>query len=46
MKFENVKEFQKFASTSKRPMNIPSNPYEVYRKTKEWKGWNDFLGKE
>ena len=46
MKFKNVKEFQDFSKTKDRPDKFPSNPYEVYRRTGEWKGWPDFLGKE
>ncbi len=26
--------------------NIPSNPMVVYKRTGEWQGWSDFLGKE
>jgi superfamily II DNA or RNA helicase len=45
MNFKSVKEFQAFSKTNKRPKNIPSGPYTVYKKTGEWKGWADFLGK-
>ena len=37
------KEWQKYSSSGKRPDNIPSNPYEVY-KNKGWRGMKDFLG--
>ena len=46
MKFTNVKEFQAYSKKSTRPELMPTNPYAVYRRTGEWKGWADFLGKE
>jgi hypothetical protein len=46
MRFKTVKEYQAFSKTEKRPNNIPSDPYAVYRRTNEWNGWADFLGKE
>ena len=46
MKFINVKEFQAWSKKSTRPELMPTNPYAVYRRTGEWKGWPDFLGKE
>ena len=46
MKFTNVKEFQDYSKKSTRPELMPTNPYEVYRRIGEWKGWPDFLGKE
>ena len=46
LNFNNVKEFQLYSRSDKRPSNIPSNPYDTYRASGEWKGWPDFLGKE
>ena len=46
MKFRNVKEYQKFSKSKKRPNKLPSNPYEIYKASGDWLGWNDFLGKE
>jgi hypothetical protein len=46
MKVKSVKEYQTFSKTNKRPKNIPGDPCAVYKKTGEWKGWADFLGKE
>jgi hypothetical protein len=40
---KNTKEWNLYRK-SKRPLNIPSNPNINYKN--EWKGWNDFLGKE
>jgi hypothetical protein len=34
-------EFQKWARSGKRPIDIPFQPDRTY---KEWKGWRDFLG--
>jgi len=31
-------------SKTKRPLNIPGHPDNIYKK--EWKGWDDFLGKK
>ena len=28
------------------PLDIPSQPDRVFKKTNEWKGWADFLGEE
>ena len=46
LNFQKVKEFQLYSKSDKRPSNIPSNPYDTYRASDEWKGWPDFLGKE
>ena len=46
LNFNNVKQFQLYSRSDKRPSNIPSNPYDTYRASGEWKGWDDFLGKE
>ena len=46
LKLNSAREFQTFSCSAKRPENIPSNPYDVYRKTGEWRGWPDFLGKK
>jgi hypothetical protein len=42
LKISSQSKWWKYAS-SKRPPNIPSTPYEIY---KEWKGWCDWLGHE
>jgi hypothetical protein len=44
-KFKNQSEWFKFRKSGKKPKNIPSDPYGVY-KNKGWKGWADFIGKE
>ena len=36
--------WDKFAKSDKKPEDIPSNPEEVYKKTREWISWGDFLG--
>jgi len=42
LNLENVKEWQQYSSSEKRPKDIPGIPANVYRN--EWKGWGDFLG--
>jgi len=36
-------EFQAYSSSGKRPADIPSNPWDVY-KDQGWVGWGDWLG--
>ena len=43
LKFKSTKEWQNYRMSGKRPNDIPSNPYQVY-KNNGWKGWADFLG--
>ena len=43
LKIFSDKTFRMWAKTSKRPKDIPANPERTYKKTKEWKGWGDFL---
>ncbi|MDA8872824.1 DEAD/DEAH box helicase family protein [Alphaproteobacteria bacterium] len=42
-RFKNVKDWNAFASSNKRPDDIPYSPDAVYR-DKGWSGWADFLG--
>ncbi|MDA8910453.1 DEAD/DEAH box helicase family protein [Crocinitomicaceae bacterium] len=43
LKISTHKSWQEYSKTN-RPDNIPSNPNRFYKN--EWKGWDDFLGKE
>ena len=43
LKFNNVKEWIKWAKTKERPKNVPSSPNIKY-KNKGWISWSDFLG--
>jgi len=40
--FIGIKEWNIFSKTSKRPIDIPADPYTAYKK--EWISWRDFLG--
>ena len=42
LNLKNVDEWASYWKTHKRPNDIPSGPFQVYKK--DWKGWNDFLG--
>lgn len=42
LKLKSVNEWAPYWKTHKRPNDIPSGPFQVYKK--DWKGWNDFLG--
>jgi hypothetical protein len=43
-KIKSETEWRRFAKSSKRPIDIPSNPSSVFKKM--WKGWNYWLGTE
>ena len=43
LKLKNWHEWVQYAQSSKKPVDIPSNPLHNYR-NKGWKGWPDFLG--
>ena len=43
LKLNNQKEWRAFAKSSKRPPNIPSNPWDTY-KDKGWAGIGDWIG--
>ena len=40
--FKGIKEWNEFSKTSKKPHDIPADPYRAY--SKEWISWPDFLG--
>ena len=44
--FREGKDFYEYIRKNKLPHNIPRGPYQYYSRTKEWKGWADFLGKK
>lgn len=44
LKFGGVNDWYKFCKDGKRPRDIPSCPDQVYKRSKEWNGWGDFLG--
>nr|AIF07963.1 hypothetical protein [uncultured marine thaumarchaeote KM3_25_G08] len=37
-------DYQKFSKSAKRPNDMPSNPYGVYKKQGTWISWGDFTG--
>jgi len=41
---KNQKEWREYLIKNKLPSKIPNDPASYYNKTKEWKGWGDFLG--
>jgi superfamily II DNA or RNA helicase len=43
LKFKNVKEWQAYCTTGKKPNDIPSDPYGIYADA-GWAGWPDWLG--
>ena len=45
LKIKNVKEWNKYCKSGKKPINIPATADRKY-KNKGWISWNDFLGKE
>ena len=45
LKIKNVKEWNKYCKSGKKPINIPATPDRKY-KNKGWISWNDFLGKK
>ena len=42
LKLKSVDDWVAYWKTHKRPNDIPSGPFQVYKK--DWKGWNSFLG--
>jgi superfamily II DNA or RNA helicase len=38
------KDWKNFSKSSRRPRNIPGNPYKVYSKSNEWRSFGDWLG--
>lgn len=42
LKFNNPSEYKIWATTIKRPYDIPSTPHRDYKS--EWTNWTDFLG--
>ena len=43
--FKNKEEWFTYARSGNLPKNIPRNPQGIVSYKKEWKGWEDFLGK-
>jgi hypothetical protein len=43
LKLKSCREWKKYAKSGRRPKNIPSNPYAIY-KDKGWVGWGDWTG--
>jgi len=42
LKLKNIDEWEEWSKSGKRPLDIPANPYHVYKN--EWKGMKDWLG--
>ncbi len=40
------KQWRQYAKSGDKPNEIPANPDRTFKRTNEWKGWADFLGKE
>jgi hypothetical protein len=45
LKLETVKQWNEYFRNNSRPLNIPRNPSQAYKK-KGWISWKDFLGKK
>ena len=41
---KNLKEWQSYSVSGKKPNDIPSNPRNTYKKSGEWGGYSDWLG--
>jgi len=41
---KSFRDWKKYIKSNKISDRMPSAPYIVYKKTKEWKGWGEFLG--
>ena len=46
LKFKNATEYYNQKKLKKISDKIPFNPDLIYKRTNEWKGWPDFLGKK
>jgi len=46
LKLNNKNQFHILRKTKKISVKIPYNPDKTYKRSKEWKGWPDFLGKK
>ena len=46
LELKNLKEWQDYSKSGKRPNNIPGDPRSVYKKQGTWISWGDFLGNE
>jgi hypothetical protein len=44
LELKNLKEWQDYSKSGKRPNNIPGDPRNVYKKQGIWISWGDFLG--
>lgn len=44
LKIKTQREWQKYAPTANKPIDIPSDPVRVYSKDGSWKTWGDWLG--
>ena len=42
LNLKNKDEWEEYCRTDKRPKDVPTGPWDVYKK--EWKGWGDYLG--
>ena len=42
LQLKSKKEWYTYSSSSRRPNDIPSQPYRTYKN--EWRGWGDWLG--
>ena len=45
-KITSYRKWRNFKKENKIPSNVPKHPDRVYKRTKDWKGWADFLGKD
>ena len=44
LKLKNQKDWRNWSKSGAKPLNIPGNPYRIYSKKNEWKGFGDWLG--
>ena len=42
----NINSWRVYKKNNDIPLDIPKHPDRVFKRSKEWKGWLDFLGKE
>ena len=44
LKIKNLREWQEYAKSDKKPKKIPSNPQQSLQYKNQWKNWGDWLG--
>ena len=44
LNLRNIREYNHWSKSGKRPDDIPSQPDRTYKKRKQWRGWGHYLG--